>query len=706
MGEGEKQDSNASEPSDDSLRALAGRLNKASTPPMGTRMSLAELGDAAADAAEERRRRRLKLIVIHGWGGSFLDAIEGIEQLLRFRAAYRNGTFIVQKRDGLVLRRLFMVTDADVYVSAFQKLAVARLLAACFEEPMPDCKDVYEFSERRLINDFGHLGIPVGPQARHHRATLLEVEALAELEPLMPVIAELKETIRSSDGTIATEVEAREMIEELSEGSNVDTDLLTLMESLRAMHETGGDVDTVHSAVLYAHWLIEEGKQHGRQLVYGRDYRFVFVNYHESFLHLAEYGPADVYMADLPIGALPDFDEQVYMLRDQDIAFKRFEDHHPYTQEQIEMLERLKAERMIEFLAMSGPLVDSELEDEELKCAADMVYESCVQGTEWDGHGPRNLRAIGHSEDFVTDRSEQGRAITELIKGGICKIELAQTLLAAQQPDQIDDMLRNTGWRELIQGWHDSFRQIEDEMWQSVVRFTVKRPQGVLADTGGQALGPGSDVPAPPPEEGKDRLNILVIHAYRPAPGSPKVPVGKATEFFAAECPDADYLFYCYGSSLLVSRRLNQADLSINLGALMPRLGGDGDGGHAGAAVCRPDANEHYPHGMLGRVDHAMFVPFCSYLASRLTELGLEVVETTNLSRCNDGRDVARSTRQLLAVTLGAVAVGVVAMIASPDLRPGSVAESNADFYPQLEAPADEPGGDGDDDAGPAKSDE
>jgi hypothetical protein len=663
-------------------------------------MSLDQLGCAAVDAAIERKRSRRKLIVIHGWGGSFLDAIQGIEQLLRFRAAYHNGTFMVAKHDGLVLRRLFMVSDADVYVSAFQKLAVARLMAACFEASSFEADDVFEFSEHRLIRDFGHLGLPVGPQARHHRATLLEVQALAELEPLMPVIAELKSVLLARDGTIASEVEARRIITRLSERSGIDTDLLAMMESLRAMHETGGDVDTVHSAVLYAHWLIEEGKGHGRTLVYGRDYRFVFVNYHESFLHLADYGPADVYMADLPIGALPDFDKQVYKLRDRGIHFLRFEDHHPYTQEQIDMLNRLKNERMIEFLAMSGPLVDSELQEEELKCAADMVYESCVQGKAWDGPGPRNLRDIGHSEDFVTGRNDQGRALTELIKGGICKIELAQTLLTAQEPGQIDTMLKETGWRELMQGWHDSFREIEEDMWQSVVRFTVKRPEGELAETGGQALGPGSDVPAPTPAEGKDTLNILVVHAYRPPPGSPKVPVGKATEFFAAECPHTDYLFYCYGSSLLVSRRLNQADLSINLGALMPRLGGDGDGGHAGAAVCRPDSNEHYPHTMLGRVDHAMFVPFCSYLASRLTDLGLDVVDTDNLSRNDGGRDIARSTRQLLAVTLGAVAVGVVAMIVSPGLRPAAVVESNTDFYPQLEAPAaDEPEAEEDDDA-------
>ena len=182
-----------------STTPIEGRLDDVTKPPLGA-MSLADLAAASETARDQAQLDRLKLVVIHGWGSSFLDAIAGIEALLRFRAAYRDGVFFVHRHDGLVLRRLFAIVDPDIYVRAFQKLGVSRLLAACFETAQLDETETIEFNERRIINDFGHLGIPTGPQSRCRRATQLQVEALVELEPIMPVIAELKSTFKKHDG--------------------------------------------------------------------------------------------------------------------------------------------------------------------------------------------------------------------------------------------------------------------------------------------------------------------------------------------------------------------------------------------------------------------------------------------------------------------------------------------------------------------------
>jgi hypothetical protein len=178
---------------------------------------------------------------------------------------------------------------------------------------------------------------------------------------------------------------------------------------------------------------------------------------------------------------------------------------------------------------------------------------------------------------------------------------------------------------------------------------------------------------------------VLVALAPQPAYGEPRITIGRATEFYADRFPDTDYLFYCYGSSILVSRRLNQADLSLNLGALMPKLGGPGDGGHAAAAVCRPEANAEYPVELLGSVDGPSFGRFVSYLGHRMRGLGYPLDSARNLS--HPAKTPPRGGRgKLIWVTLAAAAVGILLCLLHPAFRRRAVQESNERFFPHITA--------------------
>ncbi|MFT5129151.1 MAG: hypothetical protein ACI8W8_002773, partial [Rhodothermales bacterium] len=374
-------------------------------------------------------------------------------------------------------------------------------------------------------------------------------------------------------------------------------------------------------------------------------------------------------------------------------------------------------------VAMSGGLDGVELPDDQHYCAADMVYNACVRGRPWDTGAMAELQVLAHAEDWVTDRTDTSRLFTSLIKGGLCKVEMAQQMMDCETAADLHGLGSKLGWDSMVNEWEHSFDEIQDKLWANVVCLRIPRANSANADAAapmgdaaasGPALDPCSDIPAPLDTRALgDHIQILMVMAYQPPPGAPKVPVGKAAEFFARECPDADYFFYCYGSNLMVARRLNQADVSFNLGALMPLIGGPGDGGHAGAAVCRPDSNAAYPHELLGRVSSGGFKRFCKYMAMRLeASTGCQVSEIRNLSRPLDSEQMARSSRRLLLLAAAALLVGFLLVAFHPGFALEAIESGNKDLFQQVspEDPAGEPAADDDegvpaDDKGDARFD-
>jgi len=54
-----------------------------------------------------------KLIMIHGWGGTFVDAVEQFFRLISFSVEWRDGVFRVPRSEGLALRRLLQHAEPD-----------------------------------------------------------------------------------------------------------------------------------------------------------------------------------------------------------------------------------------------------------------------------------------------------------------------------------------------------------------------------------------------------------------------------------------------------------------------------------------------------------------------------------------------------------------------------------------------------------------
>ena len=638
--------------------------------------------------------RRPALILIHGAGGSYAEALDALDTLHDVPACYHDGAFHLPKSQGLLLRRLFFQTDDSPLIQAIQKDALSHLLNSCFEPGIVDLERSVAIHERRLLDEFPKIGFPVSPGARWRRARELRNEAATEMAPFRAALDAIRPKL---PGT--SEADIPNLIHSHATPQVADS-LIHALGLLRGFQETGGDLDTVASAVLYAHWLRALARDEGRPFEYGIDYRFVFVNYHEGTLHLAKYAPGDLYMADMPIGALPDFEPEIHELARQDVSLICFEDHHPFSQDQIESLERLRVDGYCDRVAMSGGLDGAELPDDQHYCAADMVYNACVRGRPWDTPAMAELQRLAHAEDWVTDRTDTSKLFTALIKGGLCKVEMAQQILTCTSKEDLHGLAAKLGWDKTVDEWEHAFDEIQDKLWANVVCMRIPRancanPDAPLpmgdATASGPALDPASDVPMPVTQEGplRDHIQILMVLAYRPQPGAPKVPVGRVQEYFARECPEADYVFYCWGSNLMVARRLNQADLTFNLGALMPFIGGPGDGGHAGAAVCRPDSSPAYPTELLGRVSSGGFRRFATYMARRLeAATGCQVCELRNLSRQMDSEQMARSSRRLLLLAAAALIVGFLLVAFHPGFDAEAIEGGNAGLYQDI-APGD-----------------
>ncbi|MCK5843323.1 MAG: hypothetical protein KAG97_01365, partial [Victivallales bacterium] len=333
-------------------------------------------------------------IVIHGHGGVFSDAVALPMRLFDFDCHWMDGVFHVSRAISMPLRRLMAEGEDDnAFFTALRKLAVSRMLAASLNPSSPPSGASFaEFNERSLIDNFPSFAIPFGHTSRKAAVERLRKEGEDELsgllgtgdsESLDALLLRLAAALMKDDG--------RRMSEDEAAASLLDfygnPELVAQLKELRDMEETGGDLDTVSSAVFYARALAAGNAEDDID-----EFRFVFVNYHEGLVGLSDLPPGVLYMADMPISTIPDLPGDLRILAENGIKLARYEDHHPYAPKHAEMLEKLREEELVGFYAMSGPLVDSsgdalfeaELSENELKCGADMVYEALVAGTSAD----------------------------------------------------------------------------------------------------------------------------------------------------------------------------------------------------------------------------------------------------------------------------------------------------------------------------------
>ncbi len=639
-------------------------------------------------------KHRKVYIVIHGTGGTLRQTVSMLSEINTLSAKWWDGVFHTDKKSGLVLRKILSdADDSSPLFNASRKIIASRLLRNCANPEKPgNPRDYASFDEAMLVERFPEFDIPFGPAARGKAAARLEREGQGEFMGMFrsaaayggggfsAFMSDLLANLHDEDGTALSESEAFVKIAALAGGEEAARDLV----QLRDMGESGADLDTISSATFYAYALANHAAENEQPFRYGADYEFVFVNYHQGLQPLMKQfpEPGDIYMADVPIGTIPDLPSDLAALSEKGYSLARYEDHHPYTAEQMEMLESLHKKGLIGFFAMSGPLQGEELPDEVLKCGGDMVYESLIMGRKWDNPAMAYLRKCVHGEDLAQERTDDGRLLTELIKGGTNSIEIVQTLLSCRKEVDIGLRLSEKGWAAKIAKEREEISKLEPKFREAVQVLRIERPAEEKGMSG-QAMGWGSDMPVPKERSPKNEISILIAMAPSTSRKEPKLKIGRAQEYFSREMPEADYLLYCYGSSLIVGRRLNQADFSLNLSVLMRKIGTESDGGHAGAAVCGPDKNPNYPKSILGRVDKGNFKLYCRYLEKHISkDLNVRIISRMNISEGKPTKAQEGGLRQLLVLMAATLLLGGAVLLFNSDYRPSKLAELNKkDFF-------------------------
>ncbi|MDA3799346.1 MAG: hypothetical protein PF692_09725 [Kiritimatiellae bacterium] len=604
-----------------------------------------------------------KLIVIHGSGTTYLETINMLTSLLKFKSSWENGVFFINRREGSLIQNMLFNPPETQFTKSIQLIIIARLLNSCITtDDSFDTQQATQIKESRIVHEFSNFGIPVGPKNRLRRAEQMLTEGTKQLAPLLAKLDVLQKKLVNDRGEVLFEDVTRILIE------NESPDLLLFLDRLRSMPESGGDLDTVGSATFYTYWLKQQAAKENREFLYGRDYIYVFVNYHDSIKYFEKYGPADVLMADMPIAALPEFENDVRYLATKDIHIQRFEDHHPYEIKHIQMFNRLKEEKMVDFFEMGGPENGKEQLEKDMRCGTDIVFDNLIANTQEDVEGARNLKYWAHVNDLALKKTQNGELLTTLIKGGLCKIEIVQTLMECIADDSFETVFEDKKWTDRAAEWNTHFESIQETLRENCYQVSF--------------LGKGADG-----EPTSKPVNILFALAASRGKNSPKITVNKSVEYLSRSYPEADYLFYCYGASLMVCRRLNQADLTFNLGDLMSELGGPEDGGHSGAAVCKPDSNPKYPKHQLKRVSRSNFSRFCNYMTMRIDELGYKSMKQINCSVAPTAEHMRKGNKKLLMIILITMLGGLLLVALSKNFRRANVLYSNRSFYPNLATP-------------------
>jgi len=609
---------------------------------------------------------KLKIIIIHGNGATYLEIVKKILSILVFKSVWHNGIFYIERKDANLIRNILFNPPDNPFIEPMQMVIVARLLLSCFKDNEDldfNMEHATQIKESRVIHEFSNFGIPGGALNRRSRAKQMLEEAKDNLTLLETKLNYLKEILVKPSREILLESEAELVI------SNILPELQTLLDKLRSMPESGGDLDTIASATFYTYWLKQQAMEDGKEFVYGTDYIYAFVNYHDSLRFLEEYGPADVLMADMPIAALPTFEHDLIYLASKNIHFMRVEDHHPYGKEHIEMFERLKTNEMLDFYEMAGPLHQEEQQAKDMRCGADVVFDNLIAETKFDNEGTQNLKHWTHCTDLAIKKTENGELLTTLIKGGLCKVELVQTLVECLQNNNFTEIFHLKKWNQLADEWNEQFIEIQEQLQENCYMSTFsKKEDNIDGNKNGY-------------------ISVLFALAITRDQDKAKIPVNKAVGYLSRSYPEADYIFYCYGSSLMVARRTNQDDLTFNLGELMKAIGGPSDGGHSGAAVCKPDSNPNYPKQQLKRVTRSNFDRFCKYMSMSINNLGYKNLKLSNCSTAQSSGHIRRGNKKLVVIILITMTLGFILTALSSKFRRPNVLYSNRNFYPHLTTP-------------------
>lgn len=598
---------------------------------------------------------RKKIFIIHGRGNTMDDALGRIISLARAKFRYYRLKYYVDENDANFARYILYDVHDNPFTSLWDKMLVGKLALSPHYPPPPEWepdKTWSALSDFKIPDKFSMYGAPMSETAKRTWAdqlfdivwqefTSLTGIPIASQPALIEALEALRTGLQPDGGSKYFESDYKASIGRLFESRRCDpAPFITMLLEFQRLNDAGGDLDTIASNALYAAWIQQAWlKKFGVQPQYGKDYEFDFVNYHQSFLHLARHQNCEIYIPDFPMEAIPDLAETTEALKNVGSFIVRIDDHHPLGAEKSNLLSTLKSSASIGDFFMSGPSIGQDQPREERTCGADLVHRNMLAGTPLDSPGLEELRRLAHQQDlhFIEDPDDREHPdylaidLSKLIGSKHSRIDMAQQLSLIRTFPEMRGVMEATGWRGIVDDYEKELEEILPKLDKSLAMIEFVNPSELQELRGSMGAVSAIAKFVKPLSFGRIDLEITAAAKKKPellhrilialAPfqtrKEPRINIASALNY-TRRFFRYDYFFYAWGSSLLSTRRFNEEDQVLDLSSLMPVIGGPGDGGHSSAATCKPPSNPGWPEAQFKRLNAQNFLEYAAYIGKRI----------------------------------------------------------------------------------------
>jgi hypothetical protein len=312
--------------------------------------------------------------------------------------------------------------------------------------------------------------------------------------------------------------------------------------------------------------------------------------------------------------ALKLIERDIRFLTANDVRLIRFDDHHPWTPEIHSLLKNLEKEGLIGLVHIHAYERGREMEKDQAKCGADLIYEGLIKDTPMDNPGLKELKRLAHVQDLHIEEDKLAIDLSKLIGSGFSKIQMAKRLGQVKSYDEMINIMSVTAWEKEVKAYEDGLEIVLPRLFRTMAHVTVSETD----------------------EKGKKEfykiLMILAPFTDRKA-GEAKINVASAINFLKDKV-EIDYLFYCYGSMMMTTRKVTDREAPVDLSLMSQHVGTKADGGHAEAATCKPGSNPGFPAHLFSRLDDGNFLEYAAYIGGLVSEKFHLNIENVNDVKC------------------------------------------------------------------------
>jgi len=244
---------------------------------------------------------RKKIFIIHGKAISLQEAIKLVLDSISGKVNYYNQKYYVMKNFSRAIRYIVYENPTNLFIQQLERILITKILISEFyiESSFKPDEEWVALSDFILKNKFESYEIKKDPKERKQFCESMFIKACEDFAKIICCPEPTKDGIyqylqyfydmlgNDTEGKyLEKDAEAvlRQVVAE--NGGNADAFVSGLREIVRNA-EVGGDLDTIASNTLYGYWAIcSIPLETGDQPIYGRDFEFDFMNYHDGMLHL------------------------------------------------------------------------------------------------------------------------------------------------------------------------------------------------------------------------------------------------------------------------------------------------------------------------------------------------------------------------------------------------------------------------------------